>query len=277
MNVIGYVRVSTEDQAENGQSVEGQQVALARWSVQTGHQLVRVEIDDGVSGETPFAARRGGRAVMVALLSDDVDGVVAVSQDRYYRDHIGWGMFHRAVTESGGLLFTVEQGDRPLCQTEGEQMVSGVAAMMHEHFRKSIAAHTTRVLRHRREQSLSSGTTPLTAMRVDDRGRPSPTGNNLVPNPRMMTAAGLAHTWQQEGMSLRKIGDRLKSDGYTPRDSGKDWMPTTVRSLIQQRDGWLALAPGFTARKRRTTAGLESLLAAHRPPRDRAISSAASK
>ena len=50
MNVIGYLRVSTDRQAEEGLRLEIQEAAIEEWTAANGHQLIKVLRDEGISG-----------------------------------------------------------------------------------------------------------------------------------------------------------------------------------------------------------------------------------
>ena len=48
---IGYVRVSTDGQAEDGVSLEAQQERIQAWCLVNGYQLAAVHVDAGLSGK----------------------------------------------------------------------------------------------------------------------------------------------------------------------------------------------------------------------------------
>src|SRR5689334_15854067 len=51
MKAIGYVRVSTEEQANEGVSLEAQQARIAAWCLANDFELVELFIDAGLSGK----------------------------------------------------------------------------------------------------------------------------------------------------------------------------------------------------------------------------------
>ena len=56
---IGYIRVSTEKQANEGVSLEAQQARIESWCKANGYELVNTHKDAGVSGALSVADRDG--------------------------------------------------------------------------------------------------------------------------------------------------------------------------------------------------------------------------
>ena len=48
---IGYIRVSTEKQANEGVSLEAQEAKIVAWCKANGYELVKVYVDAGISGK----------------------------------------------------------------------------------------------------------------------------------------------------------------------------------------------------------------------------------
>lgn len=48
---IGYIRVSTEKQANEGVSLEAQEAKIVTWCKANGYELVKVYVDAGISGK----------------------------------------------------------------------------------------------------------------------------------------------------------------------------------------------------------------------------------
>ncbi len=59
---LAYCRVSTDAQAEDGQSLDVQQRQLEGWALQRGVGLDAVHVEAGVSGSVPFHERPEGRS-----------------------------------------------------------------------------------------------------------------------------------------------------------------------------------------------------------------------
>jgi putative DNA-invertase from lambdoid prophage Rac len=80
---LAYCRVSTDAQAEDGQSLDVQQRQLEGWAMQRGQQLDQVVVEAGVSGGVPFQERPEGGKLWASLQRGDT--LVAAKLDRMFR------------------------------------------------------------------------------------------------------------------------------------------------------------------------------------------------
>ena len=64
MVVYGYVRVSTDRQADEGVSLGAQERTLAGYALMQGLQLDRTFVEQGVSGSTPLVERPEGAKLL---------------------------------------------------------------------------------------------------------------------------------------------------------------------------------------------------------------------
>jgi site-specific DNA recombinase len=109
MNLIGYVRVSTEEQAREGVSLGQQLTRLQAYCDLHGHTLVGSYSDEGVSASVPVAKRPGGRLMLDALKGNDVQGVVVVRLDRLFRDALDGLTFFRAAARTGATVHSISE------------------------------------------------------------------------------------------------------------------------------------------------------------------------
>ena len=77
IRAIAYVRVSTEEQAQEGISLEVQTQALQAYAKMRDLEMVEVVQDAGVSAGKPLSKRPGGQKVLNTVVSHKVGAVLA--------------------------------------------------------------------------------------------------------------------------------------------------------------------------------------------------------
>lgn len=87
MRAVGYIRVSTADQADNGVSLDAQRQKIEAYAVFQGFELVEIVVDAGVSAGKPLAEREGGlRLLELVRPEGECTAIVAAKLDRLFRD-----------------------------------------------------------------------------------------------------------------------------------------------------------------------------------------------
>src|SRR5205807_777837 len=83
MQTIGYIRVSTDKQADRGVSLDAQAEKIRAMAVVQGTELIDVIVDGGESAKT---LNRPGMARLLALVDGgDVESVIIAKLDRLTR------------------------------------------------------------------------------------------------------------------------------------------------------------------------------------------------
>src|SRR5262245_7523834 len=76
LRLVGYTRVSTDDQAANGVSLDARAERIAAHAVAHDCELVQVECDEGVSGKKRPRDRQGLRQALTLIDEGGADGLV---------------------------------------------------------------------------------------------------------------------------------------------------------------------------------------------------------
>jgi len=84
--VFLYIRVSTEEQALHGLSIEAQAVALQEWAKQNGHKIVDTYIDAGISARKPASKRPELQRLLNDIRDGKGDMVAFTKLDRWFRN-----------------------------------------------------------------------------------------------------------------------------------------------------------------------------------------------
>lgn len=84
--VIGYIRVSTEEQVKNGQGLEIQRRELAEHCKANKLELVKIFADEGVSGANDTSKRKGLNDLLEYCKKNNIERVLVTKMDRLARD-----------------------------------------------------------------------------------------------------------------------------------------------------------------------------------------------
>src|SRR5215831_9292708 len=83
-DALGYVRVSSEEQADSGLGLEAQRQRIAAYCAMKGLRLAEVFADPGISGGKPLASRSAGSQLLAAANKSKAFVIVA-KLDRLFR------------------------------------------------------------------------------------------------------------------------------------------------------------------------------------------------
>jgi DNA invertase Pin-like site-specific DNA recombinase len=223
---VGYVRVSTDLQAENGHGLAVQERACRTWAKRSGYRLVALLKDEGVSGTIP-AEHRPALAEALQMVSDShAEALVVPSLDRLARTLTIQEAALAHAWQAGARVFAVDAGEvlrddpEDPMRTAMRQM-AGVFAQLE---RAMIAA---RMRRGRREKASKGGYAGYGSPPYGFRAE----GGELVPDPTEQEALKLVKKLHRRGRSLREIGRALTEAGYEPRRADT-WSAEMVRRLV---------------------------------------------
>jgi len=85
-HVFLYARVSTEEQAVHGLSIEAQVAALEEWAKANGHKVVGVYIDAGISARKPATKRPELQRLLLDAQAGKGELIVFTKLDRWFRN-----------------------------------------------------------------------------------------------------------------------------------------------------------------------------------------------
>lgn len=219
---IGYVRVSTSEQADRGFSLDAQRERLAAYAHATGRDPISEYIvDDGFSGGT--LARPGMQRLLAMINAGEVACVLVAKLDR----------LSRSLRDVLDLLDLCERtGTALLSASEALDTSSAVGKMLihllasfGEFERGRIAERTADVLAYKRRSGKVYSRTPYGFRREGDR---------LIPDAVQQRALAMMRQLDAEGKSLRAIAAALTQAGYAP-PKGNAWHATSVQRVLTSK------------------------------------------
>jgi DNA invertase Pin-like site-specific DNA recombinase len=86
IRVAIYIRVSTEEQAKHGYSIESQKSRLIEWAKEHNYQVVDIYADEGKSARTKISNRKELLRLLDDVKSDKIDRIVIWRLDRWFRN-----------------------------------------------------------------------------------------------------------------------------------------------------------------------------------------------
>jgi len=217
--VVGYVRVSTEKQAEAGLSLEAQTVKLRAMAEVKGVALDAIFTDAGASAKT---LDRPELTRLLALVDARAVGMVIVAKldrlTRSLRDLCG--LLDEFEDRGVGLVSIAESLDT---RSSAGRLVVHIMGSVGDWERREIGTRTRDVLQHKRERGERVGTLPFGfELTLDPTGRRSKTGRMvlLVPAPVEQRILARMRELKATGASTRHIADDLNQRGWTTRRGG---------------------------------------------------------
>ena len=117
MNIIGYLRVSTNKQAEHGHGLDVQRKAIRVWAASNGHRVVAWYTDAGTSGADELAARNALPDAMADLQAKRSAGLAVYRLDRLARDVIIQETLIRDIRRMKADVFTTSAAEAEDCWT----------------------------------------------------------------------------------------------------------------------------------------------------------------
>lgn len=85
-NVLGYVRVSTDEQVKNGQGIEIQIEQLREYKKNLGLGEMKIFVDKGISGANEITKRQGLQELMTYASENESKYILVTKMDRLARD-----------------------------------------------------------------------------------------------------------------------------------------------------------------------------------------------
>jgi DNA invertase Pin-like site-specific DNA recombinase len=111
VKVVGYLRVSTDRQAEHGFGLDVQEHSVRQWPRQHGHRLVAVHRDEGVKGSNGLDSRLGLADALAAIRDRRAEALLVPRLDRLARDLVLQETLIGEVRRLGGQVFSCSDAE----------------------------------------------------------------------------------------------------------------------------------------------------------------------
>ena len=201
MNAIGYIRVSTEKQADFGVSLEAQEAKIRAMAVVQGADLAEVIVD----AESAKSLDRPGMERLLALIdARAVNTVIIAKLDRLTRSVKDLAELLERFTRRGVSLVSVAESLDT--GTAAGRLVLNIMTAVSQWEREAIGERTRDAMRHKRANGERVGTVPF-GFRLAGDGRrleEEPAEQDILARIRELKAAG--HTTRAIANELNRQG-----------------------------------------------------------------------
>jgi DNA invertase Pin-like site-specific DNA recombinase len=210
MRAVGYVRVSTAEQADSGASLKGQRDAIEGEVKRRRWELVELSMDTA-SGKS-LNGRHGLRKALTLLDTGKADVLVVAKLDRLSRSIKDFaGLMEQAARKKWALVALDLGVDTT---TPSGKLVANVMASVAQWEREVIGQRTKDALAVKRKEGVRLG-------------RPTVLSEGLRRSIERM---------RKQGLSFQKIADRLNEKDVPTAHGGEHWHASTVRALLYRRE-----------------------------------------
>lgn len=215
MKVIGYTRVSTEEQATSGVSLQAQTEKLRAYASCYDLEIVEI-IEDG--GQSAKSLHRPGIQQALQMIRDgQAAGLLVAKLDRLTRSIVDLNTliseYFSEKSKYQSTLFSV--ADQVDTRSAGGRLVLNVLMSVAQWEREAIGERTKAALSYKKSQGVKLG-------------RPE----KQITDPAEIKTINYIRELRGQGLTFRAIAATLDAEGYKTSRGGK-WAPQTVKNLIE--------------------------------------------
>jgi site-specific DNA recombinase len=222
MKVIGYCRVSSEDQAREGVSLAMQADKIRAYCALNDLALVEIIEDAGLSAKS-ITGRPGFQRALSMVFSGEVDGLVVWKLDRAFRSTTDALSTAEKLNKKGRALISINER-LDTSSAVGEFFFSLLASLAQME-RKLVGERTKAALLSKKGRGERVGQLPLGYALADD-------GVHLQEDAAEQAIISRIRTLKADGLSCRRIAETLNGEGGTTKE-GKAWTHVQVSRLIK--------------------------------------------
>jgi site-specific DNA recombinase len=230
MRLVGIARVSTDEQEEEGVSLDAQEAKIRAYCKLYEIELVSFFRDTG-SGKD--MKREGLQEALRMLRDNEAEGIVVAKLDRLTRNLAD---FQRLLVnyfseKAGFALCSI--GEHVDTRTAVGRMVLNITITVNQWLREEICEKTRDALRYKKSKGERTGGVPYGKSLAAD-------GVTLIANEAEQEWIERIKAWRTEGLGFTAIATRLNHAGVPTKKAGmvlkgKEtqnlWRPGTLKSM----------------------------------------------
>jgi len=219
IKVIGYVRVSTDEQVREGVSLEAQRAKIEAWAEALDFQVLQIEEDAGISGKN-IRAREGLKNALEIACKEKA-ALVVYSLSRLSRSTKDTLMVAEMLDAAGADL--VSLSERIDTTSASGKMIFRLMAVLNEFERDQISERTSAILQHKKSNLDAYSPTPYGYRKE---------GKKLVADSDEQKIVRRIYRLRKKGFSIRFIAKSLNRRKI-PAKKGGVWHSSSIHYILR--------------------------------------------
>jgi site-specific DNA recombinase len=221
---VGYIRVSTDQQADHGVSLEAQKAKIDAYAALYDLELVEVIVDAGLSAKT--LDRAGLQRALGMLRKSEASALLVAKLDRLTHSVKDLGSLVEDYFSSDKITL-LSVADSIDTRTAAGRLVLNVLGSVAQWERETIGERTAEAMAHKREQG------QRTSLHAPYGFQIAADGKTLMADESEQALLGAIRDARSRGLSQRAIVAELKRQGFTTR-KGTALSLMQVQRIMQQ-------------------------------------------
>lgn len=219
---VGYIRVSKEEMAQTGYSLEAQEARIRAQAQVSELDITEIMVDRVSAKDLKRPAME--RLIKMAR-AREIDVIVIPKLDRFTRNVKDLLFWVDLLEETGVRLISLHETLDT--KTATGRMVITIIAAVAQMEREQIGERTRAVLQYKKSIGERTGNIPY-GYDADENGK-------LVTNPQEQRIIAEARGLRDVGYSLREIAESLNVSGFLTR-RGSPWKHQYVARILRDRE-----------------------------------------
>lgn len=221
VKIIGYVRVSTDQQVESGLGLQAQINAIIEYATKIDAREYEIFSDEGFSGSLALDKRPGMLEAIAALKKGSI--LVVAKRDRVGRDPLVMAMIESAVKRKGAKIISTA-GEGTETDDPSSIFMRRLVDAFGEYERLIIGMRTKAALKIKKDKGQRVGHIPFGKKLAND-------GIHLEPNYDEAETLQIMSKLKSENTSIRTIAKKMNSNGQFNR--GALWNHASVHRMLK--------------------------------------------
>ena len=217
---IGYIRVSTEMQVNEGVSLDAQSAKIRAYCELNDLELSEIVCDAGKSAKT--TNREGLQKCLSMIASGEAGALVVYKLDRLSRKVLDTLNLISEIESHGASLHSISE-KLDTSSALGKFFVNMTAALAQLE-RDQTSERVTMAMAHKKDEGQHCGAAPFGFEMVDKELQRVESQHNAI---------AIITEMRTNGAALRTIADHLNGEGIPTQRGGK-WQASTINNILKR-------------------------------------------